>query len=330
MRRREFIGAVAASTIAWARAASAQQAGAVRSVGVLLGNAEDSVQGEAGLKQFNQTLHALGWIDGQNMHIEYRWAAGDPARMEALAKELVGLSPDVIFGTTTPAIAALAHATQKIPIVFALVSDPVGSGFVSSLPHPGGNITGFINLESSLSGKWIEMLKEILPHVTRVAIIYNPVTAPYFDYYLKPFDATARASGIGPIADAVRTTDDLERAFSAIANGPNAGMAVMPDVFTGDNHRLIVSLAARNQVPTIYPYAFMVTAGGLISYGIEQGDLYRRSAGYVDRILKGAKPSDLPVQLPTRFEMAVNLKTAKALGLTVPPTLLALADTVIE
>lgn len=330
MRRREFILLAGGAAVARPRAVRAQQSASARRVGVLLGNAKDSVQAQAGLKAFNEALRGLGWVDGQNIHLEYRWGAGDPRRMQASAEELVGLSPDVIFATTTLVTAALKRATEKTPVVFALVSDPVGSGFVSSLPHPGGNITGFINLESSLSGKWIEILKEILPHVTRAALIYNPVTAPYYDYYFKPFEAAARASGIEPIAGAVHTTDDLQRAVSAIANRPDAGLAVMPDLFTGDNHRLIISLAAQNRVPAIYSYAYMVAAGGLISYGIDQADLYRRSADYVDRILKGAKPSDLPVQLPTRFEMAVNLKTAKALGLSVPPTLLATADKVIE
>ena len=327
MRRRDFI--LLAGGMAVPRAAHAQSA-SIRRVGVLLGNAKDNVQAQAGLKALTDALGDLGWVDGRNVRIELRWAASDLKRMQALAKELVDLSPDVIFATTTPVVAELARATEKIPIVFTLVSDPVGSGFVASFPRPGRNITGFVNLKSSLSGKWIEMLKDILPHVTRAALMYNPTIAPYFDYYLKPFDAAARTSGIEPIAAAVRTTDDIERVFSAIANRPDAGLAVMPDVFLGDNHRLIMSLAAQYRVPTIYPYEYEVAAGGLICYGIDATDLYRRSADYVDRVLKGAKPADLPVQLPTRFRMAVNLKTARALGIAVPLGLLNAADEVIE
>jgi putative ABC transport system substrate-binding protein len=329
VRRRDFILLAGGMAVSWPRAAHAQSA-SIRRVGVLLGNAEDNVQAQAGLKALTDALRDLGWVDGRNVHLELRWGASDIKRMQAFAKELVDLSPDVIFATTTPVVAELARATQKIPIVFTLVSDPVGSGFVASLPRPGRNITGFVNLESSLSGKWIEMLKHILPHVTRAALMYNPMIAPYFDYYLKPFDTAARASGIEPIAAAVRTTDDIERVFSAIANRPDAGLALMPDAFLGDNHRLIISLAAQNRVPTIYPYEYLVAAGGLICYGIDAKDLYRRSADYVDRVLKGAKPADLPVQLPTRFQMAVNLKTARALGIAVPLGLLNAADEVLE
>jgi putative ABC transport system substrate-binding protein len=242
------------------------------------------------------------------------------------------MMPDLIVAATTQVVAALQRETKTIPIVFVVVSDPVGSGFVASLPRPGGNITGFINLESSLSGKWIETLKDILPRIARAVIVYNPETAPYFEYYLQPFDAAARSSIVEPVAAPVRTTADIERAVSSIANNPEAGLVVMPDIFTATrrNMELIISLAARNRVATIYPYSFMVAAGGLLSYGIDNADLYRRSAEYVDRILKGTKPTNLPVQLPTRFELTVNLTTAKTLGLTIPPTLLARADQVIE
>jgi putative ABC transport system substrate-binding protein len=330
VRRRDFILLVGGTVVSWPRSTHAQQSASVRRIGVLLGNAKDSVQALTGLKAFTEALGELGWVDGHNVRIELRWAAADLARMQEYANELVGLSPDVIFATTTPVVAELARATQKIPIVFTLVSDPVGSGFVASFPRPGHNITGFVNLESSLSGKWIEMLKDILPHIARATLMYNPTIAPYFDYYLKPFETAARALGIEPIAAAVHTRDDIERAFSAIATRPDVGVAVMPDAFLGDNHRFIIALAKQNRVPTIYPYEYEVAAGGLICYGIDATDLYRRSADYVDRVLKGAKPADLPVQLPTRFQMAVNLKTAKALGIAVPLGLLNAADEVIE
>jgi putative ABC transport system substrate-binding protein len=236
------------------------------------------------------------------------------------------------MGATTGVIAALQRETKTIPIVFVVVADPVGSGFVESLPRPGGNITGFINIEASLSGKWIEMLKEIVPRLTRAALMFNPVTTPYMAFYREPFEAAARSSGIEPIIAPVHSAADIERAFGGFGNRPDTGMVLPPDVFTTakDNLDLIISLAARYHVPTIYPFRFMVAAGGLISYGIDNADLYRRAPAYIDRILKGAKPADLPVQLPTKFELAVNLKTAKALGIDIPATLLARADEVIE
>ena len=271
-------------------------------------------------------------MDWRTPRIDYRFAAADVDRMQTFAKELVGLQPDLIVGQTTPVVAALQRETKTIPIVFVIVSDPVGSGFVASLPRPGGNITGFINIEASLSGKWIEMLKEIVPRVTRAALMFNPETAPYFAYYLQPFEAAARSQAIEPMAAPVRTAADIEHVVASLGDRPDAGLVVMPDTFTATrrNLDLIVSLAARHRVPTIYPYRYMVAAGGLISYGIDTTDLYRRAPTYVDRILKGAKPADLPVQLPTKFELAVNLKTAKALGIDIPATLLGRADEVIE
>jgi putative ABC transport system substrate-binding protein len=252
--------------------------------------------------------------------------------MQTFAKELVVLQPDLLIGQTTPVVAALQRETKTIPIVFLVVSDPVGSGFVASLPHPGGNITGFINLEASLSGKWIEILKEIVPRVSRAALLFNPDTAPYFAFYQQPFSAAARSNGIEPIATPIHTAADIERVFESLGDRPDTGLVLPPDIFTTTktNLALITSLAARYRVPTIYPYRYMVAAGGLISYGIDITDLYRRAPIYVDRILKGAKPADLPVQLPTKFELAVNLKTAKTLGIDIPATLLGRADEVIE
>jgi putative tryptophan/tyrosine transport system substrate-binding protein len=304
----------------------------MRRIGVLMGNAEGDPQAVAGLAAFKTALQGLGWIDGRNIQIDYRFAAADVDRLQTLTKELVVLQPDLIMGHTTPVVAALQRETKTIPIVFIFVADPVGSGFVASLPHPGGNITGFINIEASLSGKWIEILKEILPRVARAALMYNPETATYIAFYQEPFEASARSNGIEPIAAPVRTTADIEHVFDQIGNRPNTGLVLPPDVFvsTKVNLDLIASLAARARLPTIYPYRYMVDAGGLISYGIDSTDMYRRTPVYVDRILKGAKPADLPVQLPTKFEMAVNLKTAKALGIDIPATLLGGADVVIE
>jgi ABC-type uncharacterized transport system substrate-binding protein len=299
---------------------------------VLLGNSQDDRQGKAGLAAFEKALRELGWEDGRNIRIGYRWAAANLDRMRIFAKELVNLQPDVIVGSTTPVVTALQRETNAIPIVFVIVSDPVGSGFVATLPRPGGNITGFINIESSLAGKWIELLKEVVPRLARAAILFNPDTAPHADYYLSPFEIAARSHDIESVVAPVRSPEEIEDVIKRLSDRPDSGLVVMPDIFTTvqRNLNLIVSLAARYRVPTMYGFQFFVAAGGLFSYGVDIVDLYRRATTYVDRILKGAKPADLPVQLPVKFELAVNLKTAKALGLEIPPTLLARADEVIE
>ena len=299
---------------------------------MLFGTAEGDSQTGAGQAAFAKALQELGWTDGRNIRIEYRWAGADVGAMQSLAKELVSLQPDLIVGHTTPVVAALQRETKTIPIVFVVVSDPVGSGFVASLPRPGGNITGFINVEASLSGKWIEMLKDIVPRITRAALMFNPETAPYFDYYLRPFETGAQSYAIEPIAAPIRNAADIERVIASLSDRPEPGLVVMPDVFTitQRNYDLIISLAARYRLPTIYPNRSMVAAGGLVSYGIDNVDLFRQAPTYIDRILKGARPADLPVQLPTKFELLVNLKTAKTLGVDIPATLLGRADEVIE
>jgi len=332
MRRREFITLLGGAAAGLPLAVQAQQNGPVRRVGVLVGGAETDPQTVAGLAAFKPELQELGWVDGHNIRIDYRFAAADADRINAFAKELVALRPDLIVGSTTPVVAVLQRETKTIPIVFITVSDPVGSGFVTSLPHPGGNITGFINIEASLSGKWIEILKEIMPRVTRATLMFNPETAPYFAFYQQPFEAAARSNGIEPIAAPVHSAADIGRVFDSLGGRPDTGLVLPPDIFIGlkTNLALITSLAASYRVPAVYPYRYMVAAGGLISYGVDITDLYRRVPSYVDRILRGAKPVDLPVQLPTKFEFAINLKTAKALGLDVPPTLLGRADEVIE
>jgi putative ABC transport system substrate-binding protein len=332
MRRREFITLLGGIAAVWPLVARAQQAGPVRRIGILMGGTKGDSQNEVGLAAFTDALKELGWTDGQNIRIDIRWAAGNVERMKGLANELVSLQPDLLVGHTTQPVAALQRETETIPIVFLVVSDPVGSGFVASLPRPGGNITGFINIESSLGGKWIEVLKEVVPSVTRAALMFNPDTATYFKYYLEPFEAAARLRGVEPIAAPVRTAADIERVLASLTERPDAGLAVMPDaaLATQKNRDLIISFAARHRLPTIYPYRFWVGDGGLVSYGIDQVDLFRRVPAYIDRILKGAKPAELPVQLPTRFEFAVNLKTAKALGIEMPAMLLGRADEVIE
>jgi putative ABC transport system substrate-binding protein len=331
VNRREFI-TLLSGVAAWPLAARAQQPGPMRRIGILMGGAKGDSQNEVGLTAFTKALQELGWTEGNNIRIDIRWAAGNVERMKNFAKELVGLQPDLLIAHTTQPTAALQRETKTIPIVFLIVSDPVGSGFVASLPRPGGNITGFINIESSLGGKWIEVLKEVVPNVTRAALMFNPDTATYFKYYLEPFEAAARSRGVEPIAAPVRTAADIERVIGRLTERPDARLAVMPDtaLSTQDNRDVIISLAARYRLPAIYPYRYWVGDGGLVSYGIDQVDLFRRMPTYIDRIFKGAKPDELPVQLPTRFELAVNLKTAKALGIEMPAMLLGRADEVIE
>jgi len=315
----------------WPFAARAQQSGPVRRIGILMGGTNGDSQSVTGLAAFMNALKALGWTDGHNIKIDLRWGEANVERLKDLAKELVGLQPDLLVAQTTQPTAALQRETKTIPIVFLIVSDPVGSGFVASLPRPGGNITGFINIES-LGGKWIEVLKEVAPNVSRAALMFNPDTATYFKYYLEPFEAAARFRGVEPISAPVRTAADIERVIASLSERPDAGLAVMPDTTLAvqKNRSLIISLAARDRLPVVYPYRYWVADGGLVSYGIDQIDLFRRVPSYVDRILKGAKPAELPVQLPTRFELTVNLKTAKALGIEMPAMLLGRADEVVE
>jgi len=273
----------------------------------------------------------VGWILGQDVRIEYRFAAGDADRMRAFAKELVELQPDVIVGHSTPFVTELVRATRTIPIVFVVVGDPVGSGFVSSIPRPGGNATGFTVLAATILGKLLTILKQITPNLIRVALMFNPdagVGAGMF--YLRPFEAAAASFGVEAIPVQVRVPADIELRMTELAREPNLGLIVMPDNFLTVHRHLIVSLAARLRVPTVYPYRYFVEAGGLLSYGVDVTDLFRRAPEYVNRILRGANPGDLPVQAPTKFELAINLKTAKALGLAVPKILLAGADDLIE
>jgi len=276
-------------------------------------------------------LQALGWVNGRNLRIDHRWAAGSSDRVAALAKELVALSPDVIVAHTTPSGLALQRATDTIPIVFVQVSDPEGSGLVANIAHPGANITGFTSFEASMAGKWLEMLREMAPGITRAAILFNPNTASYVGrYYQAPFQAAASALGVTALAYPVRNARELEGVIGELAGAAGAALIVMPDSFNIVHRDRIIELTARYRIPSISPYRFAVKEGSLMSYGIDFVDLFRRTAVYVDRILKGTKPGELPVQAPTKFELVINLHTAKTLGLTVPPTLLARADEVIE
>jgi putative tryptophan/tyrosine transport system substrate-binding protein len=328
VKRREFIAGLGGAA-AWPVVARAQQLERVRRVSVLMQNAEDDPSANGYLSAFTQGLAELGWIDGRNLRMDVRWAAGSVERMRMFAKELVGLHPDVILSHATSVTAALQRETRTIPIVFLPVSDPVGAGFVASLPRPGGNLTGFINLEAAMGGKWLGLLTEIAPGVKRVAVMFNPDTATA-SYYLPSFEDASRSLKVMPIMAHIHNDAEIEMIMTSLGREPGSGLVVMPDVFASIHRALIILLAARNTVPAVYSQNNFTRDGGLLSYGPDPVDIFRRSASYVDRILRGAKPADLPVQVPIKFEMAVNLKTAKALGLAVPQSILLRADEVIE
>jgi putative tryptophan/tyrosine transport system substrate-binding protein len=329
MRRREFIEFVGGA-MAWPVAVRAQQRERLRSVGVLMGIAEGDADARPRANAFQQGLQELGWIVGQNIRIEYRWAAADPERMRAHAVGLVALAPDLILANTTPVMVALRQASRTIPMVFVQVVDPIGAGFVSSLARPGGNITGYVNFEFSMAGKWLETLKKILPSVTRVGIVYNPETAPFGPSFVRVIDAAAPSFAVDAVRILVRTVAELESGIAAFAAKPDGGLIILPDLFNTSHRDAIIGLAARHRLPAVYPFRYFAESGGMISDGVDTVDLFRQSASYVDRILKGVNPGELPVQQPSKFELVINLKTAKALGLTVPPSLLARADEVIE
>ena len=331
MNRRALIRLIGASA-AWPLAARAQQRERMRRIGVLLSLAESDPEGKAQLSGFMQGLAELGWIDGRNLRTEVRWGRGDVDRIRTFAKELVALQPDVIVAHGTPVTAALQRETRTIPIVFVTVTDPVGDGFVAGLPHPGGNITGFLTSESAITAKMFELLTEIAPGLKRVAMLFNPDTAPGGGaYYFRDFEAAARSINVEPIAARARSDAEIEAVVTSLGGEPGSGLVIMPDYFMLSHRGPIISLAARNNVPAVYPWRSLVANdGALLTYGPDLRDIVRRGAPYVDRILRVEKPADLPVQVPVKFEMAVNAKTAKALGLTVPPSILLRADEVIE
>jgi putative tryptophan/tyrosine transport system substrate-binding protein len=326
MRRREFITLLGGALADQAIPANAQQL-RVRTVGVLMGLADDA-EARSRLMAFEQGLETEGWSVGQNLRIEYRYAESDSVRMQALAKELVELKPGCIVGHSTPVVTALMHATRTIPIVFVSVSDPVGSGFVASMARPAGNMTGFTIFPATITGKYLSILKEMMPQLARVAILYNADQAGSF--FLSPLVGAAREFKVQPITAQVRNPAEIESAIAKLGSEPGSGLIVMPENFTLVHRQPIISLAAQFRIPTIYPYRYFADEGGLLSYGVDITDLFRRAAEYVSRILRGAKPADLPVQAPTKFELVINLKAARALGLIMPRTLLAGADQVIE
>jgi len=329
VKRREFIRLLGGAFADQAISANAQEL-RVRTVGVLIGLANDA-EAKARVKAFEQGLEREGWSVGQNLRIEYRYAEGDSVRMQAFVKELVELKPDCILGHSTPVVTALMQATRTIPIVFVFVADPVGSGFVASLARPAGNITGFTIFPATITGKYLSMLKEMVPQLVRVASLYNPDTAPAAGtFFSTPFADAANEFKVQPITAQVRNSAEIESAIVKLSREPNSGLIVMPDAFTAVHRKLIISLAAQFRIPAIYPYRYFSEEGGLLSNGVNTSDLFRRAAKYVSRILRGAKPADLPVQTPTKFELVINLRTAKALGIAIPKMLLAGADRVIE
>ena len=329
MQRRQFIALLGGATT-WPLAARAQQPERMRRIGVLMGYAESDRQGQANVAAFRMGLQKLGWTEGRNVAIEYRWAAAEADLVQQFAKELVALQPDLILTQNTPITAAVLQQTRTIPIIFANVSDPVGSGFVAGLPRPGGNVTGLIDIDASMAGKWLGLLKEIAPRVARVAFLFNPATAPFAEYYVTPLKAAAASFAVRAIAAPVRDTSELESVVAGHAREPDGGLIVMPEAFMNVHRAEVTSLAAHYRLPAVYPRRFFAEVGGLLSYGNDQSDNFRRTATYADRILHGAKPNELPVEQPTKFELVINLKTAKALGLTVPVHLQQIADELIE
>src|SRR5262249_55476214 len=328
LRRRDFITLVSGTVIAWPLATHAQTK-RTRRIGVLMGLVANDPEAQSRVDAFESGLRELGWVKGHNLSIEYRWA-GDGNVLRDHAAELLAMAPDLILANSTPVTVALREQSQTVPIVFTQVTDPVGQGLVPNLAHPGGNLTGFTSFEFSIGTKWLEALKQTAPRVTRVALIFNPRSAPSANLFLPPVEAAALSFSVAPIGTAVRDPNDVDRVFDTLTREPNGSLMVLPDISMINYREAIVALAARHRVPAIYPFRFFATSGGLMSYGSEVTEVFRRAAAYVDRILKGTSPGELPIQAPNKYELVINLKTAEALGLTVPPTLLARADEVIE
>jgi putative tryptophan/tyrosine transport system substrate-binding protein len=331
MKRREFITLLGGAAATWPLAPHAQQPDRMRRIGVLMAHAESDPEFQAYVAAFREGLQNLGWVEGRNFRLDFRWGALDDAELRKRAAiELIALKPDLIVTQNTPPTATMLQQTRTIPVVFVVVADPVGSGFVQNLARPGGNATGFTIMEPTTTGKWLELLKEIAPRSNRAALLFNPATAPYASIYLNPFKAAAASLGLEAIAATVHDRAELDTVIAAQAREPNGGLIVIPDGFLNVHRADIISLAARYHLPAVYPWRFFAEQGGLLSYGSEQRDFFRLAATYVNRILKGEKPADLPAQAPTEYKLVINLTTAKALGLTVPPTLLDRADKVIE
>jgi putative ABC transport system substrate-binding protein len=330
MQRREFIWLLGGAA-AWPLAAHAQQPERMRLIGVMMGLREDDRQGRQQAQALREGLQELGWTNGRNIRIDFHWGVGEPGRAQLVAKELVALQPDLIVSHTISISTAVFRVTRTIPIVFVNVADPVGAGLVSGYAHPGGNVTGFTNFESSMGGKWVEVLKDLDPRIRRVSILFNPETATTGgEYYLPSFRAAGAALGVEPIEAPVHDAAEIERAIDALAREPNGGLVAMADIFTALNSELIIRSAVNHRLPFIFAFRAFPEEGALVSYGSSSIDIFHRAASYVDRILKGAKPADLPVQAPIKFELVINLKTARTLGLTVSHDFLLRADDIIE
>jgi putative tryptophan/tyrosine transport system substrate-binding protein len=329
MQRRQFIAGIG-SAAAWTLAARAQPDEQVRRIGALMSLAERDPQGAARVAAFREALAALGWTEGRNMRIDFRWAGGDIQRARTFASELIGLQPDVLLASGTPELAALRQAARTIPIVFHGVTDPVGQGFVASLLQPGGNITGFTNIEPSLAGKWVQVLKLVAPGLQRAAYLFNPETAPFAGQMFRGADAAAGPLMIRLTAAAVRDDAEVEKALSSLAAVPNSGFILNPEVFMANHRERIIALAIRHRLPAIYPFRNYAVDGGLIAYGVDLIEPFREAATYIDKILRGTKPADLPVRMPTKYDLVVNLKTAKAMSFDVPADMLSIANEVIE
>jgi putative ABC transport system substrate-binding protein len=329
LKRREFITLLGSAAVAWPLGARAQQLERVRRIGIMMNSAADDPEPQGHIAALRQGLQQLGWIEGRNVQFEVRWAGGSAEGYRRYAPEVVAFAPDVIVAAAVPSVAAIQALNRSVPIVFTQAIDPIGAGTVASLSRPGGNVTGFMQFEYSLSGKWPELLKEIAQRINRVGVLRDPSNPAGIGQWAV-IQAMAPSLGLEMIPISVREADEIERGIANFARGPNDGLIVPVSARATSRKPLIIEQAARHRLPTVYPYRHFVTSGGLISYGPDLADQYRRAASYVDRIFKGEKPADLPVQAPVKYELAINLKTAKALGLEVPPTLLALADEVIE
>jgi putative ABC transport system substrate-binding protein len=329
LKRRELITLLGGAA-AWPLAARAQQAERMRRIGVLMVLAESDPQSRRRIIAFQQGLEKLGWTVGRNLAVDYRWGVSDPEQARATTSELLSLAPDLILANAVSALRGAQQATRTVPIVFTGVSEPVAQGFVASLARPGGNTTGFTNLEPSVGGKWVELLKDIAPRVTHVAVMFNPASTSIAAQFVRSVEAAGAKFGLETVQASVHELAEIEVVLMRLGREPGVGLIFPPDTFTGLHHKLIVELAARYRLPAIYPFGYFAAAGGLVSYGPDVTDQFRRAATYVDRIFQGEMPGDLPVQQPTKFEFAINLKTAKALGLQIPDKLLALADEVIE
>jgi putative ABC transport system substrate-binding protein len=330
MRRRQFIAALGGAVATWSSLTRAQHADLTRQVGVLMSVVPDDPSGDADIAAFRQGLDELGWTDGRNIRLHLRWPGGDIERVRALAKELVELRPDALVSRSTPTTMALRSQTDLIPIIFVNVSEPVESGLAQTLARPGGNVTGFTNFEGSIGGKWLQLLKEVDPRISRVAMIYNPQTAPFGKLFLRSVQSAAPVLLLQAVDLPVETTSDIETALAAFAREKGGSLVAIPDSFTSEHRDLIIALAARHQLSAVYSYLSATRSGGLMAYAVDTRDTMRRAAGYIDRILKGARPAELPIQQPAQLALSVNLKTAKALGLEFPPSLVATADEVIE